>query len=58
MAVKTRVTKRAARVKALLKRPFFDGVTDKQIIDPAYDLLALRRRERPAQRTTRTARPI
>jgi hypothetical protein len=56
--MKTRVTKRAARVKALLKRPFFDGVTDKQIIDPAYDLLALRRRERPAQRTTRTARPI
>ena len=40
---------RAARVKALLSRPFFEGVTDKVIVDPDYDVLALRRKERPAR---------
>lgn len=40
---------RAAKVKSLLSRPFFEGITDKVVVDPAYDVLALRRKEKPAR---------
>ena len=40
---------RAASVKSLLSRPFFEGITDKIIVDPAYDVRALRRKEKPAR---------
>ena len=40
---------RAASVRALLSRPFFEGITDRLIVDPAYDVLALRRKEKPAR---------
>ena len=34
---------RAAEVKAMLSRPFFEGITDRHIVDPDYDVLALRK---------------
>lgn len=40
---------RAAKVKSLLSRPFFDGITDRHVVDPTYDVLALRRKEKPAR---------
>lgn len=40
---------RAAKVKALLSRPFFEGIADKVVVDPAYDVLALRRKEKPTR---------
>ena len=36
-----------ARVKSLLSRPFFDGLGEGQVVDPDYDVLALRQREKP-----------
>ena len=38
---------RTARVKSLLSRPFFDGLGEGQVVDPDYDVLALRQREKP-----------
>lgn len=40
---------RTARVKTLLSRPFFDGIPKGDVVDPAYDVLALRLREKPAR---------
>ena len=40
---------RTASVKALLSRPFFDGIKDREIVDPSYEVLALRRKEKPAR---------
>ncbi|MSU53586.1 MAG: hypothetical protein CK538_02065 [Opitutia bacterium] len=40
---------RTARVKSLLSRPFFDGLDEGAVVDPAYDVLALRQREKPAR---------
>ncbi len=38
----------AARVRALPGRLFFEGITDRLIVDPSYDVLALRRKEKRA----------
>ena len=36
---------RSAKVKSLLGRRFSEGITDNVVVGPAYDVLALRRRE-------------
>ena len=40
---------RAAKGKSLLSRPFFEGIADKVVVDPAYDVLAVRRKEKPTR---------
>jgi hypothetical protein len=40
---------RTARVQTLLSRPFFEGIAKGDVVDPAYDVLALRLREKPAR---------
>ena len=40
---------RAASVKPLLSRPFSAGITDRVVVDPAYDVLPVRRKEKPTR---------
>ena len=41
---------RAARVRAVIAAPFYDGVEEGPVVFPGYDLKALREREKPGRK--------